>query len=100
MLDNITNQLSKFRAKNWVELTDDRNGIYATDKEIKFKSSMLNSSLLITKIYIFVKGTISVANTATPDTDANNTNWKVIFKKCSPFEKGITEINNTQVDNA
>ena len=55
---------------------------------------------MITKIYIFVKGTISVANTATPDTDANNTNWKVIFKKCSPFEKGMTEINNTQVDNA
>ena len=55
---------------------------------------------MITKIYIFVKGTISVANTATPDTDANNTNWKVTFKKCSPFEKGITEINNTQVDNA
>ena len=27
-LDNTSNQLSKFRTKNWVEINDDRNGIY------------------------------------------------------------------------
>ena len=29
-----------------------------------------------------------------------NTNKKVIFKTCAPFASCITEINNTQVNNA
>ena len=47
-----------------------------------------------------VKGTISVNNTAAADADANDTNKKVIFKNCTPFTNCISEINNTQVDNA
>ena len=35
--------------------------------------------------YIHVKGTITVYNTAGADADANNTNKKVLFKKCAPF---------------
>ena len=31
---------------------------------------------------------------------ANNTNKKVIFKNCAPFTDCITEINNTQVNDA
>ena len=31
---------------------------------------------------------------------ANNTNKKVIFKNCAPFTNCISEINNTQIDNA
>ena len=49
---------------------------------------------------ILVKGTITVNNTATADVDANNTNEKVTFKNCAPFTNCISEINNTQVDNA
>ena len=30
----------------------------------------------------------------------NNTNKKVIFKNCAPFTDCITEINNTQLDDA
>ena len=41
-----------------------------------------------------------VNNTAAADADANNTNKKVIFKNCTPFTNCISEINNTQVDNA
>ena len=48
----------------------------------------------------FIKGTITVNNTAAADADANNTNKKVIFKNCAPFTNWISEINNTQVDNA
>ena len=51
-------------------------------------------------IVILVKGTIAVNNTAAADTDANNTNKKVIFRNCAPFPNCISEINNTQVDNA
>ena len=50
--------------------------------------------------YILVKGTITVPNTAAAGAAVNNTNKKVIFKNCAPFTDCITEINNTQVDDA
>ena len=50
--------------------------------------------------YILVKGTITVNNTTATDADANNTNKKVIFKNCDPFTNCISEINNTEKDNA
>ena len=62
---------------------------------------MLKSSLCDNSdVYILVKGTISVNNTAAADAAANNTNKKVILKNCAPFTNCISEINNTQVDNA
>ena len=45
LLDNTWNQPSKFRTKNWVEINDDSHGTYNTNSEIKFKTSMLRSSL-------------------------------------------------------
>ena len=50
--------------------------------------------------YIPVKGTIAVNNTVPADADGNNTNKKVLFKNCAPFTNCISEIDNTQVDNA
>ena len=50
--------------------------------------------------YILVKGIITVNNTAAAGAAANNINTKVIFKNCAPFTKCISEINNTQIDNA
>ena len=62
---------------------------------------MLKSSLCdYSGAYILVKGTISVNNTAADGAAANNTNKKVIFKNCAPFTNCISEINNTQIDNA
>ena len=63
---------------------------------------MLKSSLCdYNDAYILVKGTISVNNTAAAaDFAANNINKKVIFKNCAPFINCMSEINNTQVDNA
>ena len=61
---------------------------------------MLKASLCdYSDAYILVKGTISVNDTAAAAV-ANNDNKKVIFKNCAPFTKCISEINNTQVDNA
>ena len=45
LLDNTPNQPSKFRTKNWVEITDDSLGTYNTNSQIKFKIKMLNLSL-------------------------------------------------------
>ena len=62
---------------------------------------MLKSSLCdYSDAYILVKGTISVNDTAAQGGAANNTNKKVIFKNCAPFTNCISEINNTQIDNA
>ena len=92
LLDNKPNQPSKFSAKNWVEIYDDSRGTYNTNSQIKFKTSMLKSSLCdYSDAYILVKGTISVVNTA----DA-----EVIFKNCALFTDWISEISNTQIDNA
>ena len=50
--------------------------------------------------YIHFKGTIAVPNTAAAAAPVKNTNKKVIFKNCAPFTNCITEIINTQVDDA
>ena len=62
---------------------------------------MLKSSLCdYSDVYILVKGTITVNNAAAADAEANNINKKVMFKNCAPFTNCISEINNTQIDNA
>ena len=101
MLDHASNQPSKFRTKNWVEINNESRRTYSANRQINFKTSMLRSSLCeYSDLYIFAKGNISVNNTAAADADANNTNKKVIFKNCAPFTNCISKINNTQIDNA
>ena len=55
-------------------------------------------------VYILVLRTINVNNTAAAaaaaPAAANNTNKKVLFKNWAPFTICISEINNTQVENA
>ena len=41
LLDSASNQPSKFRAKNLVEMIDESRATYAVNKQIKFKTSML-----------------------------------------------------------
>ena len=45
LLENISNQLTKFRTINLVAINDDARGMYNTISHIKFKASMLRSSL-------------------------------------------------------
>ena len=96
LLNDETSKPSKFRTRNWIEINDDIRGVYSPDKQIRFKTSMLRSSLC--DAYILVKGNIAVNNNA--GAVANNTNKKVIFKNCAPFTNCISKINNTQIDNA
>ena len=49
---------------------------------------------------IYTLGNITVNNTAAEGAAANNTNKKVIFKNCTPLTNCISEINNTQKDDA
>ena len=99
--DDASNQPSKFRTRNWIEINDESRGAYNVNSQIKFKTTMLKSSLCdYSDAYILVKGTITVNNTAAAGAAANNTNKKVIFINCAPFTNCISEINNSQIDNA
>ena len=101
LIDDTLNQPPKFRTRNWVEINDESGGVYNINSQIKFKTTMLKSSLCdYSDAYILVKGTISVNNTAADGAAANNTNKKVIFKNCAPFTNCISEINNMQIGNA
>ena len=101
MIDDASNQPSKFKTKNWVEINNESRGAYNVNSQIKFKTTILKSSSRdYSDICILVKGTITVNNTAAADAVANNTNKRVIFKNCASFTNCISEINNTQIDNA
>ena len=97
MLGNTSNQPSKFRTKNWVEINGESRGRYNIISQIKFKTTMLKSSLYdYSDAYVLAKGTIAVPNTEAADADANNTNKKVIFKNCAPFINCISKIDNAK----
>ena len=68
--DSASNKPSKLRTRNWVEINDDIRGAYPANKQIRFKTAMLRSSLCdYSDAYILVKGNISVNNTAAPAAD-------------------------------
>ena len=103
MLDSASNKPSKFRTRNWVEINDNIRGAYSPNKQIRFKTAMLRSSLCdYSDAYILVKGNISVNNNAGAGAGAaaNNIGKKVIFKSRAPFTSCLNKINNTQIDNA
>ena len=101
--DNKSNQPSKFRTKNWVEINDESRGTYNVNSQIKFKTTMLKSSLCdYSDAYILVKRTITITG-AGDDAAARQADERdkgAVFKNCAPFTNCISEINNTQVDNA
>ena len=94
MIDDTSNQPSKFRAKNWVEINDESRGTYNVNSQIKFKTTMLKSSLVITVMHTFLLREQSAAR------QADERDKDVAFKNCASFTNCISEINNTQVDNA
>ena len=60
LIDDASNQPSKFRTKNWVEINDESRGTYNGNSQIKFKTTVLKSSLCdYSDAYIFVKEKIA-----------------------------------------
>ena len=59
LLDNTPNQPTKCRTRNWVKINYESHGVYKVGSQIKFKTSMLRSSLCdYSDAYvIIVKGT-------------------------------------------
>ena len=74
-------KVHRFNTKQWIEIHDQSGKMYNTNKQIRFKISMLQSDLCnYSDAYIVVKGTINV-------TDPNNKAYdkKVAFKNNAPF---------------
>ena len=103
LIDDASNQPSKFRTKNWVEINDESRGTYNVNSQTKFKTTMLKSSLYdYSDAYIFVKGKITITGEGA-DVAARQADGRdkcVAFKNCAPFTNCISEITNRQVDNA
>ena len=102
MLENETDQPSKFRTRNWVEINDESRGTYTSD-DIKFKTTMLRSNLCdYADAHILVKGTMTITGAENDDAAKrlDERNKDVIFKNCAPFTKCISRITNTDKDNA
>ena len=99
LIGNTPEKVPKFICKKWVEVHDQSGNvenIYKTNKQIRFKTPMLQSGFCdCSDAYIVVKGTITVA-------DQNNTEYdkKLAFKNNAPLISCISKINITRIDNA
>ena len=96
LLDNASNQPSKFRTRNWVKINDESRATY-TGNSIKFKTTMLKSNLCdYADAYILVNGrvTITGAGDDAAARQADERDKGVTFKNCAPFTKCINRINN------
>ena len=75
LLNNTPNRTCKFRSKNWIKIKDESRGTYNNNSQFKFKTSILNSNLCdYSDIYILVKESIIILNTAALAATANNIN--------------------------
>ena len=101
--NNLSNQPSKFRTKNWVEINDESKELYSAGSDIRFKTTMLRNNLCdYPDAYILAKGTITItgAGADVAARQADETDKGVIFRNCVPFTKCISRISGTNIDNA
>ena len=107
LLDNdvelsVSNQPSKFKTRNWVEISDKSRGTY-TGNDIKFKTTMLRSNLCdYADACILVNERIRITGAGDNGAArrADERDKGVIFKNCAPFTKFISRINNADIYNA
>ena len=96
LLSNIPGKVPRFITKKWIKIHDQSGGTYSTNKQIRFKTSMLRSDLLdYSDAYIVVERKITVAD---PNNDAYNK--KLALKNNASFTSCISKINNILIDNA
>ena len=103
MIDDASNQPCNFKTKNLVEINDESRGTYNVNGQIKFKTAMLKSSLPdYSDAYMLAKGKITItgAGDNAAARQADDRDKGVALKNCAPFTNCISEINNTQINNA
>ena len=85
----------------WVEINDESKGKYNDEKQIRFKTTMLKSSLCdYSDAYILVKGKITItgAGADAAARQADERDKGVAFKNCAPFTSCKSDINNVEID--
>ena len=103
MLDSTQNQLSKFRTKYWIEVNDHSRGMYNTNSNIRFKTTMLKASLChYSDACILFKRRTTITGAGGDDAAklVDERNKGSIFKNCASFINCKREMNNTEIDNA
>ena len=99
LLESTSDNPSKFRTRNWVEINDESRANYAnSDIRFKLRSNLCDHA----DSYILAKGTITITG-AGDDAAARQVDERdkgVTFKNCATFTKCISRINNTDIDNA
>ena len=89
--------LPRFVTKKWVEVYNQSEKNYNSNKEIRIKTSMLRSNLCkFSDTYILVEGDITLED----DNDANKRNRNLAFKDNAQFISFISKINGIKIDNA
>ena len=94
LIDDTSNQPSKFRTRNWVEINDELRGAYHVNSQIKFKTTMSKSSLCdYSDAYDLVKGTITIAGQGADPAarHADERDKGVAFKNCAPLINCISK---------
>ena len=102
LLDDASNKISKFKTKDWVEINDESRGTCNIGGQIRFKTTMLKSSLCdYSDAYIHVKGKITIAGAGDDAAarEAYERNKGIAFKNCAPLITCISNINNIEIDN-
>lgn len=85
LLKNTINKSTKFRTKNSVDWNDESRGTYNAISQIRFKTTMLRSSLCdYSDTYILVKRTITTTGTGANAAERNE-DAKDIQKLCTIF---------------
>ena len=101
LLGDRSNKTSNFKTKNWVEINDEPRGTYSIGCQIRFKTTMLKSSLCDYRdAHIHVKGKTTIIG-AGDDAGARQADERkkgVAFKNFVTFITCISNINNTEID--
>ena len=97
LLDNIPDKVPRFINKKWIEVHDQSGETYNSNKQIRFKTSMLRSDLCdFNNAYIVVKG---IVTDSADERDRDEMNRQVVSKNNVPFISCISKINGVLVEN-
>ena len=95
LLGNISDKVTRLITKKWIDVHEQSGGAYNTNKQIRFKTSVLRSDLCdYNYAYIVAKGIITVS---ADERDRDEMNRQVILKNNSPFISLISKINGVLV---
>ena len=98
LLGNIPDKVPRFVTKKWIEVHDQSGETCNTNKQIRFKTSVLRSDLCdYSDAYIVAKGIVTVS---ADERDRDEMNRQVILKNNAPFISCISKINGVLVEDA